>query len=153
MKRGAVAKAAAPLLRSDSMWTVVGPAYDFRVSSPLGGGLGLSLDDISCSTSFIPFLNSEIPLPIERPISGMRFAPKRKSTIRKIQKSSWGPILNIVAPRCPSVSGAPWRSSRLRPVPRVSAHDDRDVDHFLGSDLLDEMAGTQVVRHDVSRLG
>jgi hypothetical protein len=63
----------------------------------MGGGKR-SADGVSSriarSTSLTLFLNSRIPFPIDAPISGTRFAPKRTSTITSTMNSSIGPRLN-----------------------------------------------------------
>ena len=62
-------------------------------------------------------------------------------------------MLNMVAvclsePARAGLRGVSWR---LRQAPGVAAHDDRDVDHFLGRDLLDHVARPQVLGHDLTR--
>src|SRR5262245_22898625 len=52
----------------------------------------------------------------------------------------------------PPARAAPWWSARLGPAPCVTAHDDRDIDHFLGTDLLDQMPRAHVFANDPSRL-
>src|SRR5207249_2639923 len=131
-------------------------AHFFGSSSACGwGGSVFSGELISASTSRIPFLNSWIPLPMDLPISGMRFAPKSRMMIRKRMNISCGPMLNMVSglPLRARLSGGLLGLVRLRPAPRVTTHDDRDVDQLLGAGLLDDVAGSQVLRDHLRRLG
>jgi len=69
-----------------------------------------------------------MPFPMDLPISGIRFAPKSRMMIKR-DEHFCGPMLNMAFCRLSEPAFRAvlrFRSVRLRPPPRVTAHDDRE---------------------------